>query len=58
MLFIDFSHLQQRILLPPIVFLDLRFEQKQLKVSSGLALFTYRFVTLKVFFLLLHFVFT
>ena len=32
------SHLHQRILLPPMVFLDLRILQQQLKVDQGLAL--------------------
>jgi hypothetical protein len=34
------SNLHQRILVPPMVFLVLRFLQQQLKVHGGLALFT------------------
>jgi hypothetical protein len=38
------SHLHQRILVSPIVFLNLRFLEQQLKVGGGLALFTVAFV--------------
>jgi hypothetical protein len=53
------SHLRQLILLPPMVFLDLRFLHQQLKMDGGLAMYTLSLcLPLKVvlFFILLLFI--